>query len=300
MFTVIRNADIEKSLSTATRQYLAGDLKRPQELPFVKQDAVECGITDYSEYATEKPHFHTEALEFQYVVSGWTQYLDVETGEKLDFFAGDFYAIHPGTTYAQKSKPGTRIFFVKVPSVNDKQVVKVNDEVASWFETPLRGSRTDYFHEEGAPAPNSLRPAVAVAVLHGDRVLVIKRRDNGRWSLPGGTLEYGESLPDCAVREMREETGLVVTVDGVIGTFTDPDIRIAYTDGEVRQEFTLVFAGTVRDATEDLPEVTIDDESTDIQWVPLADVESLPMAASHERRMKAVAAYMRDGRQTIN
>ena len=52
----------------------------------------------------------------------------------------------------------------------------------------------------------------AVAVLRDaeGRVLLIKRSDNGQWAFPAGTMELGQSLRDCAVREVFEETGLTV------------------------------------------------------------------------------------------
>jgi 8-oxo-dGTP pyrophosphatase MutT (NUDIX family) len=40
------------------------------------------------------------------------------------------------------------------------------------------------------------------------RVLLIRRRDNGIWAVPAGAMELGESIADCAVREVYEETGL--------------------------------------------------------------------------------------------
>jgi ADP-ribose pyrophosphatase YjhB (NUDIX family) len=40
------------------------------------------------------------------------------------------------------------------------------------------------------------------------RVLLIQRNDNGRWALPAGTMELGQTLRDCAIREVHEETGL--------------------------------------------------------------------------------------------
>ncbi len=51
-----------------------------------------------------------------------------------------------------------------------------------------------------------------VVLRDGDgRVLLIRRSDNGYWSIPAGAIELGESIAEAAVRELREETGLTAT-----------------------------------------------------------------------------------------
>jgi 8-oxo-dGTP diphosphatase len=62
--------------------------------------------------------------------------------------------------------------------------------------------------------------SVAAAVVRGDgRVLAIQRRDNAHWEPPGGVLELGETIEDGLRREVREETGIEVEVEGVSGIY---------------------------------------------------------------------------------
>jgi len=53
-------------------------------------------------------------------------------------------------------------------------------------------------------------------------VLLTRRADNGRWCLPGGHLDYGETVSQCAVREVYEETGLRVEVERLVGVYSRP------------------------------------------------------------------------------
>lgn len=220
--------------------------------------------------------------------------MDAETGREYEFKKGDFYCIEKNTIYAQKSKKGTRILFIKVPSINDKTVVDTSDAIKEWYEAGLKTVRKDYAHESEMPEANSMRPAAAVAIINNDKILMLKRMDNGKWTLPGGTMELDESLIDCAVREVREETGLDVQVTDVIGTYTDPDIRIEYSDGEVRREFTIVYYGTASNS-----EVVIDDESSAYAWIPIADVEGYPMAKSQQKRIQDVLSFCKTGEKRM-
>lgn len=294
MFKRLDGSQIEQSLQGTTRQYLVGHLSRPQVLEHLDSSNLEIGITDYSEFTSELPHQHSQAVEYQYMLSGWTKYLDVESGQEYEFKAGDFYVIYPGTAYAQKSKSGTRILFIKVPPINDKKLVDVTDDVTVWLRAKLRTIRTDYFYDKNAPAPNSIRPAAAVAIEHDGRILMVQRGDSGKWTLPGGTLDFGESLPECAIREIREETGLRVELKEVVGTYTDANIRIAYSDGEVRQEFTVVYFGTAVDY-----DVILDWESTAYSWVTLSELKDLPMADSQRRRIDDLLRYLSTGEKKI-
>jgi len=70
------------------------------------------------------------------------------------------------------------------------------------------------------------RPVVGVAVVARDdegRFLLIRRADTGTWALPGGTLEWGEPIRRCIVRELREETNAEPTTEPeLVGVYSDP------------------------------------------------------------------------------
>ncbi|MBI4026494.1 MAG: NUDIX domain-containing protein [Verrucomicrobia bacterium] len=61
---------------------------------------------------------------------------------------------------------------------------------------------------------------------HEGRVLLEKRKDCGLWGLPGGKVDPGESVMDCALREAIEETGLTVRITRLVGIYSEPKGRI--------------------------------------------------------------------------
>lgn len=67
----------------------------------------------------------------------------------------------------------------------------------------------------GAPHP---RVRVAAIVVRDDAILVVQHEKGGRryWLLPGGGVDYGETLVDAVVREVKEETGLGVRVGQLV------------------------------------------------------------------------------------
>jgi ADP-ribose pyrophosphatase YjhB (NUDIX family) len=70
------------------------------------------------------------------------------------------------------------------------------------------------------------------------RLLFQRRADFGWWGLPGGVLEVGEALADCAVREAKEETGLDVQPVRLVGVYSGPQYDVAYPNGDEAQQWT--------------------------------------------------------------
>jgi 8-oxo-dGTP diphosphatase len=71
------------------------------------------------------------------------------------------------------------------------------------------------------------RPVIGVAAAArtaDGRWVLIRRADTGTWAMPGGTLEWGETLRDCLAREMLEEAGVTtMEVKRLVGAFSDPE-----------------------------------------------------------------------------
>ncbi len=121
---------------------------------------------------------------------------------------------------------------------------------------------------------------VAAVIERGGLLLLVRHQKPGRdpyWVLPGGRLEPGETIPECAVREVREETGLGAAFSGVLYV------------GEFLREGRHTVDVTVRMTTEDDaeaslgadPEVAPDAEPTlsELRWVgdeELRDIDLLP------------------------
>lgn len=133
--------------------------------------------------------------------------------------------------------------------------------------------RRDYYHDPTAPKANSLVPGGSAVVTddHG-RVLMQRRTDSGNWSLPGGVMDIGETLQQCVVREVKEETGLDIALTGLLGIYTDPAHVIAYADGEVRQEFNITYLGRVVGGR-----VAVSDESTEVRFIDPAEFDHIPI-----------------------
>ncbi|MFI6297631.1 NUDIX hydrolase [Nonomuraea sp. NPDC050790] len=144
-------------------------------------------------------------------------------------------------------------------------------------------TRIDYFDDPDAPAANSLVPSVNVMVTNAEgALLMIRRSDNDNWAVPGGAIDLGESIPDAAIRETLEETGITCEITGLSGTYSDPRHVILYTsNGEARQEFSLVLIGRAVTGTP-----TPSDESREVRWVPRDQVMELPMDRSMRMRIE--------------
>lgn len=152
--------------------------------------------------------------------------------------------------------------------------------------------RIDYYDDPSAPSVNALMVAVnAVVADSKGRLLLERRGDNGRWGLPGGGQEFGESVAACARREVQEETGYHVQARYVVGVYSDPLHVIAYDDGEVRQEFAVCVACELLGG-----ELAVSRESFQVAWMTPREIAKADM---HPRGQVRVNDYLAGARGTL-
>jgi ADP-ribose pyrophosphatase YjhB (NUDIX family) len=113
-----------------------------------------------------------------------------------------------------------------------------------------------------------------------EKALLTRRADNGRWCVPGGGLEAGESVEEACIREVWEETGLRVRVKRLIGVYSDPNQLVIYKDGNKAFFVVLSFEVEVTGG-----ELGLSDETTEYGWFSLAEMDSMPMHDRHQQRV---------------
>lgn len=130
-------------------------------------------------------------------------------------------------------------------------------------------------------------PAVGVVCLRGDEVLLIRRGAPprlGEWSLPGGRLEWGETLADCALRELREETGVEADLLGLIDV-VDGRFAAAGPDDEDRHYVLVDYAALWR-----CGEPRAGDDAAEAAFHPLSRIGLLGLWSETIRIIGAAAA----------
>jgi 8-oxo-dGTP diphosphatase len=117
--------------------------------------------------------------------------------------------------------------------------------------------------------------AVGAIVIDKGAILLVKRDREpakGQWSLPGGRVERGESLREAVVREVREETGIDVDVDGLIGI---AERIVRDDDGDIEFHYVILdYIATSRSAA-----VKAGDDVSDARWVPVGEMADMHLTA---------------------
>ena len=126
-----------------------------------------------------------------------------------------------------------------------------------------------HYKQTNQPKPNHpLTPSVHGVVLDNNKAILIhKREDHSLWALPGGKLEFGESLVDCLKREIKEETGLEIFPKKLLGVFSSPQYLLSIKEIVV-QPLLIVFLCRTTGG-----KLTINPESSSFAWINQNNIE---------------------------
>ncbi len=90
------------------------------------------------------------------------------------------------------------------------------------------------------------QPAADAVIIQNGKLLLVRRNTEpfrGMWALPAGRLEENETFEECCIREVKEETGLGVKIEKLIGVYSDPK-------RDPRKTVTVAFLCTVKEGKE--------------------------------------------------
>lgn len=115
-------------------------------------------------------------------------------------------------------------------------------------------------------------PSVAAVLLDSSNRILLQEKDGEAWSLPAGMIEPGESPNEAIVREVKEETRLIVTPNKILGVFGGQSFRYIYPNGD-KVEYTIILMNC--SIVGDTGQIT-DSETKSLQYY---DKKSMPELA---------------------
>ncbi len=139
-------------------------------------------------------------------------------------------------------------------------------------------------HEHSNSYPLVPRVGVGAIVIHEGRILLVKRGvepSRGLWAIPGGTLNLGETLQQCAAREILEETGITIKVGNCVYVF---DFLERDDSGKIKFHFVVVdFAGQYLSG-----EPKGADDAEEARWLKPEELSSLPVAKNTLAALRSI------------
>ncbi len=189
---------------------------------------------------------------------------------KLYAIADELHALaNLGLHYAKNEYDRER--FERVLTTSARLVSALDDQPLSEVVAQFKDNFSHVSPLAGAEA----------AVFRDNRLMLMKRHDDGLWAVPGGLVDVGETLGEAAIRELREESGLVGKITRLLGVF---DSRI-WKSQMKSQLYHVIFEVIVTNGT---PAVT--NEATD--WGFFSSSELPDLSPGHAQRVPVLFKLM--------
>jgi 8-oxo-dGTP pyrophosphatase MutT (NUDIX family) len=129
-------------------------------------------------------------------------------------------------------------------------------------------------------------PSVASLIRDDDGRILLVHHFEGRWMLPGGTVDPGERPADAARRECWEEAGILVEPFRIAGVFSGPEYRTTYANGDESGWVLTVFEARLLSGE---PHAH-DDETIDAGWFHPEEVDALEHSPAMQRTIRHLLA----------
>jgi len=127
---------------------------------------------------------------------------------------------------------------------------------------------------------------VDVVVVEGNKILLVKRGQpphQGEWALPGGFVEYGETLEAAAKREIQEETGIAIDLGAILGAYSDPE------RDPRGHTVSVVFVGKMVGG-----QLQGEDDAADARWYGIDDLREEQLAFDHEMIVQDLRQWLKN------
>ncbi|MDA3886119.1 MAG: NUDIX domain-containing protein [Candidatus Delongbacteria bacterium] len=115
-------------------------------------------------------------------------------------------------------------------------------------------------------------PSVTICTFNEEgKILLMLHRDTDTWVAPGGSIEPGETPADAAVREMHEETGLIVELVSIKGVYGGSEFVVNYPNGDRTSYIMTVFEAVKKGGKLE----AIDNEAKELKYFTLEEALKL-------------------------
>ena len=137
-----------------------------------------------------------------------------------------------------------------------------------------------FYKDKNAPRPNCPNHiGTSVIIKVDDKILMEHRTDSDTWAIIGGGLKIDESLIECAIREVFEETGIRLSEQNIelYRIYDDPSRIASYPDGNVLRVITVVYRVHMKNC----PELVCSIESKELRFCSKDELRKLVIAKTH-------------------
>ena len=137
-----------------------------------------------------------------------------------------------------------------------------------------------YYNDTDAPMPN--KPNLigsTICITYDNKLLLEHRVDSDRWAIIGGSLENTETLVECAIREVREETSICLYPKMLkfLKLYDDPSIIISYPDGNIFRSIMAVYGVELFSK----PELISSSESVELRFFSVVELMNIELVETH-------------------